>query len=104
MGKPDRGVQNAAYKLKALIDVGATSFGSETFARGRISHSTMRFSVKVRRKFSSVLREYQIDLKQDVRAVATRAAHADCVTNIARALFEQVYGRTIILRARRGPE
>ncbi len=87
-----------AYRLKAVIDIGSTSIrmvvaqvhadgtfksldtlnqsvaiGSDTFTRGRISRSTISECVKVLRNFSSVLREYHIDLQNDVHAVATSA-------------------------------
>lgn len=98
MVKPDKAEQNAAYELKAVIDLGSTSIrmvvaqvyengsfrtldtlnqsvaiGSDTFTRGRISRSIISDSVKVIRNFSAVLKEYGIDSKKDVRAVATSA-------------------------------
>ena len=98
MVKPDTADQNAAYALKAVIDVGSTSIrmvvaevrddgtfhaldtlnqnvaiGSDTFTRGRISRGTISDAVKVIRNFSSVLKEYGIDLDKEVRAVATSA-------------------------------
>jgi len=87
-----------SYALKAVIDVGSTSIrmavaqvldngryatldslhqsvaiGSDTFTRGSISRSTIKEAVKVLRSFSTVLKEYNIDLQRDVRAVATSA-------------------------------
>lgn len=87
-----------SYTLKAVIDVGSTSIrmvvaqiyengrvdtldtlnqsvaiGSDTFTRGRISRGIIEDCVKVIRSFSSVLEEYKIDLRTDVRAVATSA-------------------------------
>ncbi|MEI6891203.1 MAG: hypothetical protein V5783_03440 [Pontiella sp.] len=98
MAKPDKADQNTAYQLKAVIDVGSTSIrmvvaevrkdgtfqtldtlnqnvaiGSDTFTRGRISRSTIIDAVKVIRNFSSVLKEYGIDVDKEVRAVATSA-------------------------------
>ncbi|VGO18427.1 Ppx/GppA phosphatase family protein [Pontiella sulfatireligans] len=86
------------YELKAVIDIGSTSIrmvvaqvyadgkfqtldalnqsvaiGSDTFTRGRISRSTIEDSVKVLRSFALVLKEYNIDLREGVRAVATSA-------------------------------
>ena len=94
--EPSQG--NTDYRLKAVIDVGSTSIrmvvaqidedlgiqpldtlnqsvaiGSDTFTRGRISLSTTEDCVKVLRNFSTVLKEYNIDLHRDVRAVATSA-------------------------------
>ncbi len=92
------GSKEATYVLKAVIDVGSTSIrmvvaqihpggriqtldslhqsvaiGSDTFTRGSISRGTIKDSVKVLRNFSTVLHEYNIDLRRDVRAVATSA-------------------------------
>ena len=86
------------YSLKAVIDVGSTSIrmavaqihsdgrfktldslnqsvaiGSDTFTRGSISRSTIKDAVKVLSSFSTVLQEYNIDLRDGVRAVATSA-------------------------------
>lgn len=88
----------STYSLKAVIDVGSTSIrmavaqihedgryqmldtlhqsvaiGSDTFTRGSISRSTIKDAVKVLSSFSTVLQEYNIDLRTDVRAVATSA-------------------------------
>ena len=98
MVKPNKTEHSTPYDLKAVIDVGSTSIrmvvaqvyedgtfqtldtlnqsvaiGSDTFTRGRISRSTISDAVKVLRNFSAVLREYNIDLQKDVRAVATSA-------------------------------
>lgn len=87
-----------SYALKAVIDVGSTSIrmavaqvyegghyvtldslhqsiaiGRDTFTRGSISRGTIKEAVKVLRSFSAVLKEYNIDLRRDVRAVATSA-------------------------------
>lgn len=51
----------------------SVAIGSDTFTRGQISRSTIEETVKVLRNFSSVLAEYNIDLRKDVRAVATSA-------------------------------
>lgn len=86
------------YALKAVIDVGSTSIrmviaqmfhdgshqtldtlnqdvsiGSDTFTKGRITRPTIEDCVKAMRNFSTVLKEYSIDLAKDVRAVATSA-------------------------------
>ena len=89
---------NPDLRLKAVIDVGSTSIrmvvaqidgdlgiqpldtlnqsvtiGSDTFSRGQISVGTTEDWVKVLRNFSTVLKGYNIDLRRDVRAVATSA-------------------------------
>jgi exopolyphosphatase/guanosine-5'-triphosphate,3'-diphosphate pyrophosphatase len=89
---------SAGYRLKAVIDVGSTSIrmviaqindngrfsaldtlhqsvavGSDTFTRGGISRDTTEDCVKVLQSFSAVLAEYGIDLRHDLRAVATSA-------------------------------
>jgi exopolyphosphatase/guanosine-5'-triphosphate,3'-diphosphate pyrophosphatase len=86
------------YSLRAVIDVGSTSIrmalaqvhedgrfqpletlhqsvaiGSDTFTRGNISRSTIKDAVKVLSNFSAVLNEYNIDVRDGVRAVATSA-------------------------------
>jgi len=86
------------YQLKAVIDIGSTSIrmvvaqvyksghyqtldalnqsvaiGSDTFTQGRISRPTIEDCVKVLRNFTTVLEEYRIDLRKDIRAVATSA-------------------------------
>lgn len=88
----------AGYQLKAVIDLGSTSvrmvvaqvqgdgrfkaleslsqsvaIGSDTFTQGRISRGTTEECVKVLRNFTSVLNEYQVDVRKDLRAVATSA-------------------------------
>lgn len=87
-----------SYALKAVIDVGSTSIrmavaqvheggrihmldslhqsvaiGSDTFTRGSISRGTIKDAVKVLRSFSTVLKEYNIDQREGIRAVATSA-------------------------------
>ena len=89
---------NSNYQLKAVIDIGSASIrmviaqihddgtfqtldslnqsvaiGSDTFTRGRISRATIEECVKVLRNFSAVLGEFNINLRTDVRAVATSA-------------------------------
>jgi exopolyphosphatase/guanosine-5'-triphosphate,3'-diphosphate pyrophosphatase len=99
MAEPLESTRNSVtYRLKAVIDVGSTSIrmvvaqvdeaggvktldslsqsvaiGSDTFTGGRISRGTIEDCVKVLRNFATVLAEYQIDLRKDVRAVATSA-------------------------------
>lgn len=93
--KTDR---QTSYILKAVIDIGSTSIrmvvaqihedgrfqmldslhqsvaiGRDTFTRSRITRTTVEDAVKVLRSFSTILREYNIDLRTDVRAVATSA-------------------------------
>ena len=98
MAKTETPKTNPEYELKAVVDIGSTSIrmvvaqiqadgsfqtldslsqsvaiGSDTFTKGRISRSTIEECVKVLRSFSAVLKEYQIDLRSGVRAVATSA-------------------------------
>ncbi|MDF7806043.1 HD domain-containing protein [Pontiellaceae bacterium B12219] len=98
MPKAEAKQERTVYSLKAVIDVGSTSIrmvvaqihsdgsfqtldtlnqsvaiGADSFAKGRISRGTIESCVKVMRSFSTVLKEYKIDLTKDVRAVATSA-------------------------------
>lgn len=99
MAKPSSiPLDTTPYSLRAVIDVGSTSIrmavaqihedgrfqtldtlhqsvaiGSDTFTKGNISRSTIKDAVKVLISFSSVLREYKIDVRDGVRAVATSA-------------------------------
>ncbi len=93
----DTGIQSS-YSLRAVIDVGSTSIrmaiaqihedgrfqtldslhqsvaiGSDTFTRGSISRGTIKDAVKVLGSFATLLKEYNIDLREGVRAVATSA-------------------------------
>jgi exopolyphosphatase/guanosine-5'-triphosphate,3'-diphosphate pyrophosphatase len=90
--------EKARYRLKAVIDAGSTSIrmviaqihedgsfstldtlhqsvavGSDTFTKGRISRETTEACVRVMSSFAAVLKEYSLDLRRDVRAVATSA-------------------------------
>jgi exopolyphosphatase/guanosine-5'-triphosphate,3'-diphosphate pyrophosphatase len=98
MSKVESNLDRAVYSLKAVIDIGSTSIrmviaqihadgsfqmldtlnqsvaiGADTFTKGRISRGTIESCVKVMRSFTTVLKEYKIDLSKDVRAVATSA-------------------------------
>lgn len=98
MAKTEASNPNPEYELKAVVDIGSASIrmvvaqisadgtfqaldalsqnvaiGSDTFTKGRISRSTIQDCVKVMRSFSAVMREYNIDLRSGVRAVATSA-------------------------------
>lgn len=86
------------FRLDAVIDVGSTSIrmmiaqidddgtvhrledlsqsvaiGRDTFTKGRIARTTVEDCAKVLRSFSALLNEYGIDLRKNVRAVATSA-------------------------------
>ncbi|VGO13258.1 Exopolyphosphatase [Pontiella desulfatans] len=98
MAKTETPNTNPDYELKAVVDIGSTSIrmvvaqihpdgtfqtldtlnqsvaiGSDSFTRGSIARSTIEDCVKVMRSFSMVLKEYNIDLRSGVRAVATSA-------------------------------
>ena len=51
----------------------AVNLGKDTFTNGRINKSTIEDCVRVLQRYGQILKQYQVDLENRVRAIATSA-------------------------------